>query len=230
VPRNIQTRPTPGDTVPELRSDPATTIPFPVARRRRPAEQGQSPSSERSRTRWQSQPEAATGQPASAPETREQQDPIRSWSLPRRPAAGTSRAAPSGSTPAARRRDAESQPQATPPREEERRDRDVLRRLFRPLTEGRDQATESGREGARSRPESGSSGSRPSTERRSTPTPPPQVERSRPRPDSGSSLSRPRSEPRSTPTPSPQVERSRPRPEKEKGSGAVRRKREKEKN
>jgi hypothetical protein len=34
VPRNIRTRPGPGDTVEELRSDPMTTIPFPVARRK----------------------------------------------------------------------------------------------------------------------------------------------------------------------------------------------------
>ena len=34
VPRNVRTRPGPGDTTPELRTDPATTVPFPVARRR----------------------------------------------------------------------------------------------------------------------------------------------------------------------------------------------------
>jgi uncharacterized membrane protein YgcG len=34
VPRNVRTRPGPGDTVEELRSDPMTTIPFPVARRK----------------------------------------------------------------------------------------------------------------------------------------------------------------------------------------------------
>lgn len=34
APRNIRTRPGPGDTVEELRSDPMTTIPFPVARRK----------------------------------------------------------------------------------------------------------------------------------------------------------------------------------------------------
>jgi hypothetical protein len=34
VPRHIRTRPGPGDTVEELRSDPMTTIPFPVARRK----------------------------------------------------------------------------------------------------------------------------------------------------------------------------------------------------
>jgi hypothetical protein len=38
VPRNIKTRPTPGDTVPELRADPLTTIPFPTPKRRRPRE------------------------------------------------------------------------------------------------------------------------------------------------------------------------------------------------
>jgi hypothetical protein len=34
APRNVRTRFGPGDTTPELRTDPATTIPFPVARRR----------------------------------------------------------------------------------------------------------------------------------------------------------------------------------------------------
>ena len=34
APRNVRTRFGPADTVPELRTDPATTIPFPVARRR----------------------------------------------------------------------------------------------------------------------------------------------------------------------------------------------------
>lgn len=34
VPRNVKTRFGPGDTTPELRTDPATTIPFPAARRR----------------------------------------------------------------------------------------------------------------------------------------------------------------------------------------------------
>jgi len=39
VPRNVRTKPTPGDTVPELRTDNLTTIPFPVARRRREPEE-----------------------------------------------------------------------------------------------------------------------------------------------------------------------------------------------
>ena len=39
TPRTVRTKPTPGDTVPELRGDNQTTIPFPVARRRREAEE-----------------------------------------------------------------------------------------------------------------------------------------------------------------------------------------------
>jgi hypothetical protein len=39
VPRVVRTKPTMGDTVPELRTDPATTIPLPVARQRRPPEE-----------------------------------------------------------------------------------------------------------------------------------------------------------------------------------------------
>jgi uncharacterized protein DUF6600/FecR-like protein len=39
VPRNVRTKPTPADTVPELRGGNQTTIPFPVARRRREPEE-----------------------------------------------------------------------------------------------------------------------------------------------------------------------------------------------
>ena len=39
VPRTARTKPTPGDTVPELRGDNQTTIPFPVVRRRRDPEE-----------------------------------------------------------------------------------------------------------------------------------------------------------------------------------------------
>ena len=76
VPRNIRTRPGPGDTVEELRSDPMTTIPFPVARRKyesarereREREQQNNPSlAPRSRTggsgiRPESAPETSTGE------------------------------------------------------------------------------------------------------------------------------------------------------------------------
>jgi hypothetical protein len=39
APRTVRTKPTPGDTVPELRTDNQTSIPLPVARRRRDSEQ-----------------------------------------------------------------------------------------------------------------------------------------------------------------------------------------------
>ena len=39
APRTVRTKPTPGDTVPELRTDNQTTIPAPIARRRRESEE-----------------------------------------------------------------------------------------------------------------------------------------------------------------------------------------------
>ncbi len=63
APRTIRTRPSPGDTIPELRSDPATTIPAPTARRRYESEREQqerSQVSRRSRPR-ESQRDSSSG-------------------------------------------------------------------------------------------------------------------------------------------------------------------------
>jgi len=70
VPRHVSTRPTPGDTIDELRSDPATTIPFPTPRRRYPSEaerqrQADPNQTSRQRSPWLSQGSqpAPTGEP-----------------------------------------------------------------------------------------------------------------------------------------------------------------------
>jgi hypothetical protein len=65
VPRNVRTTPGPGDTVPELRTDPTTTIPFPTARRRY--------ESEVDRKRQSDKPDQAA--PTAAPRPREDRRP-----------------------------------------------------------------------------------------------------------------------------------------------------------
>jgi hypothetical protein len=110
APRNVSRRFGPADTVPEMRTDPATTIPFPVARRRhRDAEEDGTPPSPSART-----PAAAPASPAVSA------DPAHPTDRPRRgyvPAA-----------PAARER-----PAAHPTDG----DREVLRRVFGPLSQPR---------------------------------------------------------------------------------------------
>jgi hypothetical protein len=120
VPRAIKTRHTPGDYVPELRGDPATTIPFPVPRRRREAEEAER--------------EEETGKTSL--------DPARTRSP--RPS-GVRTTYPDRSTrPTDETRSPSPPPPTTQPREKDADDdrhadpnRDVLRRLFRPLTEPR---------------------------------------------------------------------------------------------
>jgi hypothetical protein len=125
VPRNVRTRPTPGDTVPELRSDPMTTIPFPVARRRpregeqRGTDEAREPGVARAAPRrWERiAPLAAAPAPAAPAETTHPTD-VRT---PTR-ALGIAEPEP--------RRQAE-------PRTRGEGDREVLRPLFRPLAHPR---------------------------------------------------------------------------------------------
>jgi len=130
APRAARTRPTIGDSVPELRQDPATSIPFPAARRGRERED-RSDSGRRDEQR-RAVPRPKPGRAA---------DPVTV------PADVQAPGATVGAPAAIRHRDA-------PPRgdkgggsagravtrEEDRRrdpDRDVLRPLFRPLTQPR---------------------------------------------------------------------------------------------
>jgi len=159
APRNVQIRPTPGDTIPELRSDPATTIPFPMVRRKYPSEDERreregKDRAQTQRTRFGESPTAAAESPA----------PEKS-----RPADNPSAVR---SSPRERTKEPEDQ------------DRDVLRRMFTPLSRTREKEQESrpspSNEGAAAR-------TRPRETSRETPPPPP-----------------PKAEPR--PTPSPRAE------------------------
>lgn len=204
VPRNVRTKPGPGDTTPELRSDPATTIPFPTARRRY--------ESERER-----EPEREAGRRVRPSPTRQETAPV--------PAAEGSAVAPPPAVPApapdttSRPFPWTARPRAVAPRAGERArdhqdthspeaDRDVMRPVFRPLSRPRpdgerERAERAGRSSA-DRAERGDGGARgwgapPPAER-----PAPRPERAAPRPD------RERAGPRAE-----------PRPERQGGGGAA---------
>ena len=141
APRNVQIRPTPGDTIPELRSDPATTIPFPMVRRKYPSEDErrereakERPSTQR--TRFGEAPTAAQESPA----------PEKS-----RPADNASAVR---STPRERTKEPEDQ------------DKDVLRRMFTPLSRTKDKEPE-----ARPSNEGAAARSRPRETPRESPAP-----------------------------------------------------------
>jgi hypothetical protein len=113
VPRNIRTRPGPGDTVEELRSDPMTTIPFPVARRKY--------ESAREREREQQ------GNPSLAPRARP-------GSAARPEASGWER---SGARPSGDAAPPADESAARPRPREGDGDREALRPWFRPLSRTR---------------------------------------------------------------------------------------------
>jgi hypothetical protein len=220
VPRNIQTRPTPGDTVPELRTDPATTIPFPVARRKQPADEQKRQQSEgqsrRSRFSESAAPQQSGGevsaQPRGAVPETEREDSS-SW---------TRRRSVPVTPPAERAGQAQSRQ-----REDSQRDNEVLRRVFRPLSDGQTRGGERQRDASAS---SERQRQRDSSADRDRPT-------QRRRPEAGSSWSQPRSQPqaerqRSQPRverqrSQPQGERQRSQPKGERSGGAVRREKEK---
>ncbi|MGE0456158.1 MAG: DUF6600 domain-containing protein [Vicinamibacteria bacterium] len=217
VPRNIQTRPTPGDTVPELRTDPATTIPFPVARRKKPADeerrQGndrQTQQTRRSRFSESAAPQerggAVSAQPRGADQETESEDQG-SWS--RRRVVPVTPPAERTSEEGARKRQREDAE-----RDDTRRDNEVLRRVFRPLSEGQSRGGERQRDDSASTERQRQRDSNAERDR--------QTERRRP--EAGSPWSRPRSDPRSKP---PQAERQRSQPKGERSGGAVRREKEK---
>jgi hypothetical protein len=143
VPRNVRTKPGPGDTTPELRSDPATTIPFPTARRRYESERERD--AERAAGRRgrpaaaRPQEDATAGAPASgaageAAPAANQPDPARPFPWTARPRAPRAEGRD-------RSRDADTRAPDT--------DRDVMRPVFRPLSRPRPDAGGSGDAGAR---------------------------------------------------------------------------------
>lgn len=180
VPRHVQVRPTPGDTIPELRANPLTTIPFPVARRRYPSEdeRRERDGHDRSPVRYEQARPAdapATAPPASDPGARRRQrdDEVRtaprglepfSWVERRR---ATSASDQPAARPTAGAGDGEQARERVIDRTQ---DRDVLRRVFGPLSgvrsrdagesrptsrddAARSRGRETPREGASARPE-----------------------------------------------------------------------------
>jgi hypothetical protein len=189
VPRAVQTRPSPGDTTPELRADPMTTIPFPVARRRyasederreRESQQGQ----QRPRTRFDQQPSPAPsdGQarrkdPEGEVRTPERERQPFSWIDRRRAGERTPDSSPTPETRRERERAQEPERAVGRERDSSDQERDVLRRVFRPLSEagGRERGGESSSRDSGSR----DSGERARSHTRETPreSPSPRVER-----------------------------------------------------
>jgi hypothetical protein len=167
VPRNTRTRPGPGDTTPALRTDTAPTASFPVARRRHREPNAETP--------------APAGQPAAAATPRAVlAHPMR----PVPPSGPALEPAPSHPTDARHRADpADARSQEARPAA----DREVLRRVFGPLSQPR--PAESGDHAAgRARPSAESA--------RPAPARPDAVESSQPVPspaDSDHAGSRPRS-------------------------------------
>jgi hypothetical protein len=177
VPRTVRARPTAGDTAPELRSDPVTTVPFPVARRRardgeeRTPEQAREPAAARAVRRWERVvPSAVPATAAAAAEAAHPTDvrtPTRAY----------------GVAESEQRREAQ-------PRTRGEGDRDVLRPLFRPLAHPRSDEVDRGErsrgtevegERARARPEVETQRRRRSEAEAERPRQRPEAEAERPR-------------------------------------------------
>ncbi len=172
-PRSGRLKPTAGDTVPELRRDPTTTIGFPELRHPRPDtryEEANSTARDGRGTRDEAAPRDVSTQRRSSERQGDEDADVRATGHPQpstqreRPGSGTARPSPTA-TPRAR----ESEP-----------DRDVLRRMFQPLSEPHrseprsdEPRTRAPRSEPRSEPRSA-----PRNEPRSS-SPPPRVEQRR---------------------------------------------------
>ena len=216
VPRHVSTRPTPGDTVPELRSDPTTTIPLPTARRRpRTDEERDGEARAQPRNyRYGTAAGPAEGTAAAADREEGQKPALRT--------APRSRPVEASGEPAARRDDARE-------RERERQDlegrvprnsnRDVMRQLFEPLRRAQPESASSG--SSRTRDDEGT-GSQPRSRRgesreRGASSGERVAPRSEPR-----ERPAPRSEPRERATPRSEPQKSEPRQTKSSDSGSHR--------
>jgi hypothetical protein len=195
VPRNVRTNPTPGDTTPELRSDPATTIPFPTARRRYESDRERTAERDNARGHHPLPRNDAAAAPPS------EDAAVAQRAVPRTAAPEISRPFPWTARPRAARPEGD-EGRAARPRDGEHAgahspeaDRDVMRPVFRPLSrprpDGERRGGSSGDSGARTddasrtdtgaRPRGGDRGwdrSAPPAER-----PQPQAERPAPRPE-----------------------------------------------
>jgi len=240
VPRNVRTKPGPGDTTPELRSDPATTIPFPTARRR--YESARERDAERAAGRRARpaapRPQQDTTAGARAGETAGEAAPAANRPDPARPFPWTARPRAPRAEGRERSREADTRGPDT--------DRDVMRPVFRPLSRPRPDAgsgpdagtrgdAASRRDGAARRggPDRGASmggASRPEPQRpaqarperpvRTAPRAAPRAERPAPRAE----RSAPRAEPRRASPPSG-APRAAPARGSGGGDGAARRRR-----
>jgi hypothetical protein len=129
VPRNVRTRPGPGDTTPELRSDPATAVPFPTARRRYDRPAGREGSPEETARRTRPTPAQAAPAPAEDPPPAQAAPPANAAPDVARPFPWTARPRPGRN----RERNAEGAPEPAAPGA----DRDVMRPVFQPLSRSR---------------------------------------------------------------------------------------------
>ncbi|HET7290990.1 MAG TPA: DUF6600 domain-containing protein, partial [Vicinamibacteria bacterium] len=139
VPRSTRSRMSPGDTVPELAVDNRTTIPAPSVRRPRPRQ-------DEERRETPETPARSVGRdaPAGEPERPEVRAPRPSWSRRDDSTAGRE-AAPRARETSPRDRESDRYrdrddgtrggPGAAPRSRDTDSDRDVLRRMFRPLAE-----------------------------------------------------------------------------------------------
>jgi hypothetical protein len=155
VPRHIRTNPGPGDTVPELRTDPMTTIPAPIPR-----------------TRYESEREREAERRRPSPRFEERALPPSS-SVPRTHPTDV-RSAPAGAVTGGRSRGEERRAEP-PPRRTESPDREVMRPLFRPLDRTEGDRRRSAPRDAEVR--SGAERRRPESTPRAQPAPPPRAER-----------------------------------------------------
>jgi hypothetical protein len=188
VPRNVRTRPGPGDTTPELRSDPATTIPFPTARRRYESERDREAQRENARTRRPAPSRqagtAGADEPAAAA-------PAPSAVAPA-PAPGVSRPFPWTARPRPSRQKEQRERGSGADARSSEGDRDVLRPVFRPLSRPRP-------EGERSRGGGSDAGAREARPRREREgggwgAAAPRGERPQPRPERPAPRAEPRAE------------------------------------
>jgi len=189
VPTNVRMRHSPGDTVPEIAQDNKVAVPAPVVRRPRPRDEAEPrndvrPDPARGGERDTGDRDVSTGRgEVAAPRSYSRRDDDQQGGAA---APVPSRPRDTGTTGYSRDRDSGSRqappPTAAPRSRENDADRDVLRRMFRPLSERPSSSGDSGRSAA------------PRSEPRPTP-------RSEPR------VAAPRSEPRSAPPPRTDTQR-----------------------
>lgn len=135
VPRNIRLKPSAGDTVPELRDDPATTIPGAVLRRPRPdGRYNERPTGVR---QGRDPVEADASEGGAVRRGSERRDGASEAGAAAAPPSERSAPRPSTWNERDNERAERPQPAATPRPRDNQPDRDVLRRIFRPLSDSR---------------------------------------------------------------------------------------------